>query len=159
MGSRGKSLSASARRIIERAHNDVLSSSSEGAPDNCYKEALFDELRNAKVKFSEADTIFITRDQHGKITWLEEGNTLVGLTHIQENHASQFEKALGIKSSDIPNHIRVVIEKGVIVDSKPDKGGIRREYHYKGNYYTVIVTGSNGFIITAHPKRIESEEK
>ncbi len=139
MGGRGKSLSVSAQKTNNRA----------------YINSLFEELQTANIKFSRANTKFITRDQEGKITWLEKGNTLVGLTHIQQNHASQFEKALGIKRADIASHIKVVIEKGVIVESIPDQGGTKRTYCYKGNYYTVVVTGSNGFIATAFPSRIK----
>lgn len=154
MGSRGKSLSASARRVIEKSQKSSLMATREEISEATYTEALFDELRKEKVKFSKEDTIFITRDQYGKITWLEKGNEFAGLMHIQIRHANEFEKALGIKTRDIPNHIREVLENGIIVDSKPDRDGTRRKYRYKGNYYTVVVTGSNGFIITAHPKSI-----
>ncbi len=153
MGSRGKSISVSARRLMEKSQISSHPAAEEKLLEASYKEALFDELRRDKVKFSEADTIFITRDQYGKITWLEKGNENVGLIHIKKNHASQFAKALGVKNSNIPSHIKAVIENGVIVRSKPDNGGTNRRYIYNGNYYTVIVTGSNGFIITAYPER------
>ena len=135
MGSRGKSLSASATRAMASA----------------LKEGLFNELRKAGIKHSPKDTKFITKDQNGKITWLEKGNSKAGLMHIYQQHASQFKQSLGIKKSRIANHIRHVIEKGNIVYSISNKGGTKRIYSYQGEYYTVVVTGSNGFIVTAYP--------
>ena len=159
MGSRGKSLAAAARRTAERWHKEDNAVSSEKVSGDSNKEELFAELRNARIKFAEENTVFITRDQIGKITWLEKGNDSVGLTHIQQNHASQFEKALGVQKTDIPNFIKSVIENGKIVTSKPDNGGTNRKYLYKGNYFTVVVTGSNGFIITVFPKRKDKNEE
>lgn len=73
MGSRGKSLSESARRIANKNHKGDSLISEEKATDGYSPNELFDELRRTNTKFSEPDTVFITRDQDGKITWLERG--------------------------------------------------------------------------------------
>ncbi len=157
MGSRGKNLSASLKRMLENTNKGLRQTLSENTSDKSRNEALFNELRENKVKFSERDTLFITRDQDGKITWLERGNEFVGLTHIQKEHASQFKKALGVEEADIPNYINAVVQNGTIVKTLPDKGGTKRKYLYKGTYYTVIISGSNGFIVTVYPERIEKK--
>lgn len=43
---------------------------------------LIDELEKNKIKFTKEDIIFITRDETGRIVWLEKGIFSAGLEHI-----------------------------------------------------------------------------
>ena len=135
MGGRGKNLSLTAKHAMEER----------------IRAALFAELSDQGISFSRGKTKFITRDHDGKVTWLEMGNEKAGLTHILEKHADDFRKTMDLMPSQIPNHIRMVVERGEIVSSTLGKGGTRKVYKLDGHYYTVVVTGSNGYIVTAHP--------
>lgn len=59
---------------------------------------LLSELVRQKVKYTEEDIIFITKDKEGKLIWLERGNDISGLTHIILNHSNDFLIAFGIKT-------------------------------------------------------------
>lgn len=128
------------------------------------RSQLIQELRDNKVKFSEKDIKFITKDKTGQTVWLENGNPGAGLKHILDGngstkgHADDFQKALGISRENVPAYLEKVISNGKIIENriKPigNRMGYERVYYYNGNYHIVTGIGTNGFIVSAYPKRI-----
>lgn len=128
------------------------------------KTELITELKSKNIKFSQSDIKFVTRDKTGQIVWLENGNASAGLKHILDGngttkgHAGDFQRAFGISKSEIPGYIEKVVTYGSIVDNKlkpiGKRMGYERTYYYNGEYYIVTGIGSNGFIVSAYPKRI-----
>ncbi len=126
--------------------------------------ALVKQLEQSGVKFSEKDMVFVTKDKTGQVVWLEKGNSSAGLKHILDGdgktsgHAEDFQRAFGISRSDIPAHIEKVITNGTVVDNKLKPVGNRMEYertyYYNGEHYVVTGIGTNGYIVSAYPKRI-----
>lgn len=126
---------------------------------------LIQELKNNNIKFSEKDIQFITRDKTGQIVWLETGNSSAGLNHILEGngitkgHAGDFQKAFGLSKSEVPAYLEKVISNGDVVSNtlKPigNHMGYERVYYYNGNYHMVTGIGTNGFIVSAYPKRMK----
>lgn len=116
---------------------------------------LLSELVRQKVKYTEEDIIFITKDKEGKLIWLERGNDISGLTHIILNHSNDFLNAFGIKTDEIALYLYNAITNGEMVSSSPSKikGGLDRVYEYDGYYYTFVGMGDNGFIVTAFPTK------
>ena len=114
---------------------------------------LLPELVRQKVKYTEEDIIFITKDKEGKLIWLERGNEISGLTHIILNHGDNFLNAFDIKTDEIALYLYNAITNGKMVSSLPSKiaGGLDRIYEYDGHYYTFVGMGNNGFIVTAFP--------
>lgn len=128
------------------------------------QSALISELKSKNVKISESDVKFVTRDKTGQIVWLEKGNAGAGLKHILDGngatkgHAEDFQRAFGISRSEIPAYIERVVTNGTVVDNKLKPIGTRmgyeRTYYYNGEYHVVTGIGTNGFIVSAYPKRI-----
>lgn len=124
---------------------------------------LIKELEKNDVKFTKENIVFITKDQTGQIVWLETGNKSAGLSHILDGdvitsgHAADFERAFGISREQIPNYLEKVIRYGTVVDNKIVKRGSRegyeRTYYYDGKHYVVTGIGTNGFVISAYPKK------
>lgn len=143
-----------------------MSKSSSGLFErtNGTKSQLIQELKDNNIKFSEKDIQFITKDKTGQTVWLESGNSNAGLKHILDGngmtkgHANDFRKAFGISRDEIPAYIEKVISNGKIINNhlKPigRKMGYERTYYYNGNYYVVTGIGTNGYIVSAYPKRI-----
>ena len=79
-------------------------------------EALVDELRKRNEKFTEEETLFITKDKTGQIVWLEEGNNDAGFKHINNRHKKDFEnKNPTIKNkADLVGYIYEIFNKGNI---------------------------------------------
>ena len=136
--------------------------STEGTK-NSKTTALIAELEKNKVKFTKENLVFITKDATGQTVWLETGNQSAGLEHIlngdgkSSGHVADFERAFGITKDAIPSYLENVITYGKIIDNKIVKKGSRegytRVYLYEGEYYVVTGIGTNGFIITAYPRR------
>ena len=122
---------------------------------------LIDELEKSRVKFTKEDIMFITRDETGRIVWLEKGNSSAGLEHILNGngktpgHAADFERAFGISKSEIPSFLKNVISKGKVVSDTlktiNGRSGYERIYYYDGKHYLMTGIGTNGFIVTAYP--------
>ena len=122
---------------------------------------LIQELRDANIKFSEEDIVFITRDQTNQIVWLETGNSGAGLMHILDGngksagHAAHFEQAFGVPRSQVPAFLKEVVTNGNIVSNElkrvPGGYGFERIYAYKGKRYLLAGIGTNGFIVSAYP--------
>lgn len=126
-------------------------------------DSLIKELERNGVKFTKENIVFITKDQTGQIVWLETGNKSAGLSHILDGdgitsgHAADFERAFGVSREQIPNYLEKVIRYGTVVDNKIVKRGSRegyeRTYYYDGKHYVVTGIGTNGFVISAYPKK------
>ncbi|MBC1586984.1 hypothetical protein HCJ21_12650 [Listeria seeligeri] len=107
---------------------------------------LLDELAASGVKYNPEDVVMITKAPDGKLLWLEKGNDKVGLKHIVNGHAADFE-AKGIK--DIPSFLNEVLK------AKPIKTGVGKngpfaDYLVDGVKYRVAY-GTNGFIVSFYP--------
>lgn len=130
-------------------------------------EDLIKELENNGVKFSKEDIVFITKDKTGQIVWLEKGNSSAGLEHIlngngkTQGHADDFAKAFGVSKGEIPEYLNRVISHGEVISSilieKGNREGFERIYYYEGKHYVVTGIGSNGFIVSAYPKKIKGD--
>jgi len=111
--------------------------------------ALMSELSQSGVKFNPAQLVRITRAANGQITWLEQGGEKAGLTHILNNHAAQFADR-GISASQIPDLLMRALNQGTVIDQV--RGGTIYQVIYNDIVQRImIVTGSNGYIVTAHP--------
>lgn len=126
-------------------------------------EALVAELEHDGVKFTRKDMLFVTRDKTGQIVWLEKGNAGSGMGHIKSRgHDEQIAKAFGIPKTEVEAYLRKVISQGSIVrnDLKPigNRMGYERVYYYEGKYCIITGVGTNGFIVSAYPRR-HGEEK
>lgn len=136
--------------------------------DSAVQSSLISELESRGTKFSKNDIVFITKDATGQIVWLEKGNSRAGLQHIlngngvtTKGHASDFEKAFGVSRSNIPTYLKKAITDGTIISNIQKCVGGRevfeRIYQYLGNYYIVTGIGTNGFIVSAYPKRYRKD--
>ena len=120
-------------------------------------------LEKSGVKFTKENIVFITKDATGQTVWLETGNALAGLQHILDGdgrtsgHAADFERAFGVTREAIPGYLQKVVTDGIVVSNELKKIGSRegyeRIYYYEGNHYVITGVGTNGFIISAYPKR------
>lgn len=137
-------------------------SNTKGASSS--SEALVKQLEQSGVKLSKKDIVFVTKDKTGQVVWLEKGSSSAGLKHILDGdgktlgHAEDFQRAFGISRSEIPSHIEKVITNGIVVDNKlkpvGNRMGYERTYYYNGEHYVVTGIGTNGYIVSAYPKRI-----
>ena len=101
----------------------------------------------------------------GQIVWLEKGNSNAGLKHILDGngktpgHAADFQRAFGISRSEVPAYIEKVITNGTVVNNKlkpvGNRMGYERTYYYNGEHYVVTGIGTNGYIVSAYPKRVQ----
>ncbi|WP_263017628.1 eCIS core domain-containing protein [Natronobiforma cellulositropha] len=100
-------------------------------------------------KHDPETTRFVVTDQEGKVCWLEQGNERAGWTHIISRHGGQFEE-LGFEGDTLRNAIMNAIQYGTEGTSKG-----RRQYkdNLTETKNIVVGVGSNGFVVTAHPKR------
>lgn len=139
----------------------------KGAQDS-QTDSLIKELEKSGAKFTEKDILFVTKDATGQLVWLEKGNKSAGLEHIingdgkSSGHAADFEKAFGISKDQVACYLNKVISYGKIISNKLVKRGscegFERVYYYLGKYYVITGIGTNGFIISAYPKKIKGEE-
>ena len=137
-------------------------SNTKGASSS--SEKLVKQLEQSGVKFSKKDMVFVTKDKTGQVVWLEKGTLSAGQKHILDGdgkspgHAEDFQRAFGISRSEIPAHIEKVITNGTVVDNKlkpiRNRMGYERTYYYNGEYYVVTGIGTNGYIVSAYPKRV-----
>lgn len=131
--------------------------------EDLIKKQMIQPLIDAKVKFCEKDVLFVTKDQSGQTIWLENGNENVGLKHIlygnkeKVGHKKDFEKAFNVKEVDIPNFLKEFMTNGKIISNKLKSigtiQGFERIYEYNGKYVVVSGIGTNGFIVSAYPRR------
>lgn len=123
-------------------------------------KALIDEVQANGNKINPDEVIGITKNDDGKIIWLEDGHLAgssgakpSGLAHILDAHEKDFNRK-GIASSDIADLVLTAVGKGKIVGYQgKGKGRPIYEVDYDGKTYKIAVTvGSNGYIVGANPK-------
>lgn len=134
----------------------------QGTKDNTAAN-LITGLEKNGVKFTKENIVFITKDATGQTVWLEKGNAFIGLEHIlngdgrTQGHAADFERAFGVTGDAIPSYLEKIISNGAVVSNKLVKKGSRegyeRTYYYEGNHYVITGIGTNGFIVSAYPKK------
>ncbi len=125
-------------------------------------EDLIKDLEKNNIKFNKNDIIFIIKDENNKTVWLEKGNEMVGLKHIEMHHENDFKNAFGKSKSEIPQLIKEVITEGIVTKEIKETmpNGIKRIskwYKYNNKYHIITAFGDNGFIITAIPTSKEKE--
>ncbi|MEY8779621.1 fibronectin type III domain-containing protein [Allomuricauda sp. XS_ASV26] len=123
-----------------------------GKNGNLLDEALIVQLRASGVKFTEADLIWIFKNNKDKIIFLEKGNTSSGFEHILR-HKQEFIDA-GISETNISDFILQALKKNKIVGYQGSGNG-RPIYEliYQGNKQRIaITTGSNGYVVGANMK-------
>lgn len=116
---------------------------------------MINELTKAGVKFTKEDVVFVTKDKTGQLIWLEKGNSGAGLEHIRK-HSNDFMVKHGVKSSNLVNHIKNVLEKGSVLSTEKKrltngKIGLEKIYLYKNKYYVLGAIGTNGYIVSLYP--------
>ena len=76
-------------------------------------------------------------------------------------HAEDFQRALGINKKEIPNYLYKVITNGTVIRNElkniGNKVGYERDYYYNGKYFVVTGIGTNGFVVSAYPKKYKGE--
>lgn len=119
-------------------------------------ESLVAELIRDKVKFNRTDMVFITRDKTGQVIWLEKGNNLAGLTHLNERgHIKDLSDKFGVAEKDVPKLIRNIVRDGTVISSRLVKrhgrDGYERRYEYQGKQVVLAAIGTNGFLVSIYP--------
>lgn len=142
-------------------------SGTKGAQD-LKTDSLIKELEKGGVKFKIEDVVFITKDATGQTIWLEKGNKTAGLEHIlngngkSPGHTADFEKAFGVSKDQVSYYLNKVITCGAVISNKlvlrGNCEGFERVYYYDGKHYVVTGIGTNGFIISAYPKKIKGDK-
>jgi hypothetical protein len=120
------------------------------------KADLLEEMRAKKLKFTQEDVMFTTRDTSGQIVWLEKGNVISGYAHIEaRGHVGQIAKQFGVAESEVPKLLRNIVRDGRIIKNEIRKSngrdGYERVYEYKGEYLLLAGIGLNGFLVSAYP--------
>ncbi len=119
------------------------------------KDDMLKPLIDAKVKFNADNVLFVTKDKSGQMIWLEKGDDRAGLKHILIRHADDFHDKHNVSKDKIASHLNNIISNGNIEYSRIIKrgnhNGIEKLYSYKGMYYLLTGTGTNGFIVSAYP--------
>lgn len=128
---------------------------------------LVSEMEKNKIKFTKNDLVFTTKDKTGQLIFLEKGNSTAGLKHILDGngkkagHAEDFKKAIGISREEIPSYLHKVITHGTIIKEEVktfgNKTGYERDYYYNGKYFVVTGIGTNGFLVSAYPKKYKGD--
>lgn len=127
------------------------------------QDELVKPLVEAGVKFTREDVLFVTKDKSGQLIWLEKGNDRAGLKHLlygnekARGHKEDFEKAFGLTKDEIPYFLKDFITNGKLISSELKTIGTRQGYErvYENNneYLVLVGVGTNGFIVTAYPRR------
>lgn len=115
-------------------------------------EHLMEELRNSGVKFTEEDIVMIAKQKNGELLWLERGNKVAGLIHIEEGHSENLKSAFGVNKNSIPSFIKNIIEQVKIVSNVKKGKKITRIYDFGGKHYVLCALGTNGFIVSVSPR-------
>lgn len=143
------------RSIEKKKEQTVQKSKKSRIEFGKYERSLIRELKKNKVKFTEEDIIFITKDKTQQTLWLEKGNPSAGFEHIKIRHTQDFKNKYNVEQEMIPAFLKKVVEDGEITEEKQDiKRGIltiSRTYFYQNRYYMLVAIGTNGFIVSAYP--------
>ena len=150
----------------EKTHQKNLETTKKSSISLVDKNIVSEMERN-NIKFAKEDLIFTTKDKTGQLIFLEKGNSSAGLQHIldgngdKEGHAEDFKRAVGISREEIPNYLHKVITHGTIIKEEVKtfggKTGYERDYYYNGKYFVVTGIGTNGFLVSAYPKKYKGE--
>lgn len=143
---------AGAANLLVRSRNPLekIAEAESIATQGLSKAKLLGELEQAGVKYNKDAIVGIVKNPEGKLTWLETGNEAAGLKHVVARHSQEFS-SWGLKSEE---------EIGKLILNAVEQGGGKS----LGNGVTIydvtingiskqlkVVTGDNGFIVTAHP--------
>lgn len=144
--------SASASAVIDAIKSGIIDPVELARIGKAVAEAeeLFAELIANGVKFSREATQWIKRTPNGNITWLEIGSDSAGLQHIMLRHSGEFSSWGYTTQSAVSD----LIMKSVSTQVGTEISTGVRVYDVIVNGVTKkmkVVTGSNGFIVTAHP--------
>ena len=60
-------------------------SHTQGATERFKPQDLMDELKNSGVKYAKKDVVLVVKNYSGKLLWLQKGNELSGLKHIEKD--------------------------------------------------------------------------
>jgi hypothetical protein len=120
------------------------------------KDPILKKIVDSGAKINIKDVVFTAKDKSGQLVWLEKGNKTSGLEHIKIKHQSDFVSKHNIKASSLPAHLKRVVTKGTIVNSRAvnlpnGRVGYEKVYVYKGKYYTLGAIGTNGYIVSMYP--------
>lgn len=119
--------------------------------DPLAKEIL-SEMTQEGIRFSKDKIVFAARLENGNKVFLEKD----AVSHIISRHGGDFEKAFGIKSSQISSTLSDTISKGKLISSTfREVGGVKyysNKYYHQGKYSVVYGIAENGYIETAYPK-------
>lgn len=113
-------------------------------------EPYLEELEQSGVKYNAKDIVGIVKNPNGVLSWLETGNSRAGLQHIMERHSQDFSR-WGLTSEDkVGKFIMDTVQKGG--GTSLEGGGTIYNVVVNGvSKQLMVVSGSNGFIVTAHP--------
>lgn len=113
---------------------------------------ILDEMKNEGIKFSKEKIVFAAKLKNGNKIFLEKD----AVNHIIEKHGSHFEKAFGVKKSQIETLLIDTISKGKLISSEfRYVNGVNyysNKYYYNGKYSVVYGIAENGYIETAYPR-------
>jgi|GEM_PF-3227453 len=108
------------------------------------------ELETLGIKFTKDAIVGIVKTPAGKITWLEVGSESAGLRHIMLRHSSQFAQWGLTTEAEVSEIILNTISKGG--GTLMSDGTMVYDVIINGvTKQMKVVTGSNGFIVTAYP--------
>lgn len=130
--------------ILQKEINDIIK-----------KVPLLKVLVKSGTKINLKDVVFIQKDKSGQIIWLEKGNEISGLKHIQK-HTDDFVAKHKIQPKHLIGHLKNIIQKGMIINVSEKtlsngKKGLEKIYIYKGKYYALGAVGTNGYIVSMYP--------
>jgi hypothetical protein len=149
MATAGVGVMAHGIGVLAHNANNPLQIRAEGGGSGSSYSKLVQELKDSGVKFNEDEIVEIVRGSDGKVVWLEKGNQSSGLEHIINRHSSQFITR-GIPEAQIPDAIVTAITEGDKILKVGN--GIVYRFEYAGKTQNIlIVTGNNGYIVTAYP--------
>lgn len=109
-------------------------------------------LELLKVLSEDLSIVRISRDQAGKVVFLEAGNSRAGLQHVVERHGEDFARR-GVEEAQIPDLLIDALTNGKVVGHQGSGTG-RPIYEvvFEGQKHRVAVTvGDNGFVVGANP--------
>jgi len=115
--------------------------------------ALVAELKQAGIKHTPEDIVWITKLPDGKIVFLETGNAKAGLQHILEDHTVDFANK-GILADQIPDAVLTAVTNGTIVGYQGTGNQPRPIYQVNfqnKTLYIAVTVSKNGFIVGANP--------
>lgn len=142
--------------LVSKYENGIANATGPSDHEPLINESLVAELVQNKAKFKRADMVFITRDKTGQVIWLEKGNDLAGLTHLnRRGHIKDLSDKFGVAEKSVPELIRNIVRDGTVISSKLVKrhgrDGYERKYEYQGKQVVLAAIGTNGFLVSIYP--------